>query len=148
MASRGRSVFCRGILLLFALALASAGEDYYAILGVGREADNREIRKAFKKLALTEHPDKSDDPDAQAKFVKITKAYETLKDEDKRKRYDQFGDEEEGGAGGGQSYQSWNYYHDEFGLYDEDPEIITLGYHDFQRNVKSTYEYWFINFYS
>ncbi len=44
--------------------------------------------KAFKKLALKYHPDKSDEPDAQEKFLKINKAYETLKDEDKRKRYD------------------------------------------------------------
>ena len=65
---------------------ADDDEDFYDILGIGRDADNREIRKAFKKLALKFHPDKSDEPDAQEKFLKINKAYETLKDEDKRKR--------------------------------------------------------------
>lgn len=128
------------------------GEDFYEILGVGKDATTREIRKAFKKLALKHHPDKSKEKDAQEKFLKINKAYETLKDEDKRKRYDQFGDEEEEEGGRkpnqNQGYQSWNYYHDDFGLYDDDPEIITLDYYDFRRSVSDAYEYWMINFYS
>lgn len=134
---------------------ATAKDDYYAILGVGKEANNREIRKAFKKLALTHHPDKSKDEDAQEKFLKISRAYETLKDEDKRKRYDKFGpedDDSEGGRArggqGGQRYQSWNYYHDDFGLYDDDIEIITLDFHDFRRSVSESFNFWFINFYS
>ena len=95
------------LVLLAVSPLALAGEDYYDILGIGKDADNRQIRKvtfvqvakkgnlkldlvlqAFKKLALKYHPDKSDEKDAQEKFLKINKAYETLKDEDKRKRYD------------------------------------------------------------
>ena len=47
-------------------------------------------------------------------------------------------EEDEDGGGGknqGGGYQSWNYYHDDFGLYDDDPEIVTLDYHDFRRSV-------------
>ena len=56
--------------LLIALIIAAAAvvinaEDYYDILGIGKDADNREIRKAFKKLALKYHPDKSKEEDAQ-----------------------------------------------------------------------------------
>ncbi len=76
------------ILLLHTLApTILCGDDYYQILGIGRDASNREIRKAFKKLALLHHPDKSKEKDAQEKFLKINKAYETLKDEEKRKRF-------------------------------------------------------------
>ncbi len=112
--------------------------------------------QAFKKLALKYHPDKSDEPDAQEKFLKINKAYETLKDEDKRKRYDRFGEEDdEDGSGGNKGYQSWSYYHDDFGLYDDDPEIVTLDFHDFRRSVSDAggggdgkRVIWFVNFYS
>ena len=82
------------VFLLSFCEIVLAGEDYYEILGIGRDADNRQIRKAFKKLALKHHPDKSDEKDAQEKFMKINKAYETLKDEEKRKRYDRFGEED------------------------------------------------------
>ena len=146
------------VILVAAVGVIRAGEDYYEILGIGKDADNREIRKAFKKLALKYHPDKSKEENAQETFLKINKAYETLKDEEKRKRYDRFGEEDEesggpgggpgGGGGGGAKYQSWNYYHDDFGLYDDDPEIVTLSYNDFRRSVMDTYQMWFVNFYS
>ena len=63
------------------------------MLGVSKNADNREIRKAFKKLALKYHPDKNSEDDAHEKFLKINKAYETLKDEETRKKYDLFGED-------------------------------------------------------
>eukprot|EP00095_Tigriopus_kingsejongensis_P011857 maker-scaffold180_size281610-snap-gene-0.26 protein:Tk11857 transcript:maker-scaffold180_size281610-snap-gene-0.26-mRNA-1 annotation:"-like protein subfamily c member 10" len=149
-----RSVYVAVTIFLLLATTFIRAEDYYKILGVGKEANNREIRKAFKKLALQHHPDKSKEENAQEKFLKITKAYETLKDEDKRKRYDKFGEEdgEDGGNGGSKSnsrgYQSWNYYYDDFGLYDDDPEIITLDYHDYRRSVSESFSIWFINFYS
>lgn len=66
--------------------------DFYEVLGVPRGASQDEIRKAYKKLARKLHPDvKPDDPDAQKKFAEITEAYEVLGDEEKRKKYDQFG---------------------------------------------------------
>ena len=66
--------------------------DFYEVLGVPRGSSQDEIRKAYKKLARKLHPDvKPDDPDAQKKFAEITEAYEVLGDEEKRKKYDQFG---------------------------------------------------------
>ena len=80
------------ILILTTLS-STAGEDFYKLLGVSKNADNREIRKAFKKLALKYHPDKNSEDDAHEKFLKINKAYETLKDEETRKKYDLFGED-------------------------------------------------------
>ena len=47
-----------------------------------------------------------------------------------------------------QKYQSWNYYHDDFGIYDDDKEIVTLDSGDFRRSVLESSDIWFINFYS
>lgn len=70
-------------------------EDYYKILGVKRDANDAQIKKAFKKLAIKYHPDKNkDDPDgAKAKFQKVAAAYEVLSDSEKRKTYDLHGEE-------------------------------------------------------
>ncbi|KAL4226897.1 DnaJ subfamily B member 9 [Mactra antiquata] len=78
-------------------------KDYYEILGVKRNAKEKEIKRAFRKLAVKYHPDKNKDPDAEKQFVEIAKAYEILSDPEKRRRYDQFGDDGEnnGGNGGG-----------------------------------------------
>ncbi|KAI6234475.1 DnaJ-like protein subfamily C member 10 [Aphelenchoides fujianensis] len=71
--------------LLFFVCLA--GDDFYQLLGVSRDADDRTIRKAFKKLAIQKHPDKDpDNPNAHAEFIKINRAYEVLKDPDLRRR--------------------------------------------------------------
>ena len=51
-------------------------EDFYQLLGISKDANNREIRKAFKKLALKYHPDKNGEDDAHEKFLKINRAYE------------------------------------------------------------------------
>jgi len=56
-----------------------------------KDASIKEIRKAYKQLALTMHPDKSDDPNAHEKFSEITRIYETLKDDELRKKYDRHG---------------------------------------------------------
>lgn len=64
------------------------GEDYYKTLGISTHADAAEIKKAFHKLALIFHPDKSSAPNAVEKFQQISKAYETLNDSEKRARYD------------------------------------------------------------
>ncbi len=65
--------------------------DYYEVLGVDKGADEKEIKKAYRKLAMKYHPDRSDDPDATEKFKEISEAYAVLSDDDKRQRYDQFG---------------------------------------------------------
>ncbi len=63
--------------------------DYYKILGVTKEANQTQIRKAFRKLALQYHPDKNkNSEESKQKFMEIVKAYEILSDEKSRERYD------------------------------------------------------------
>jgi molecular chaperone DnaJ len=67
-----------------------AEKDYYALLGVKKDADAGEIKKAYRKLAQKYHPDANlGDPRAEERFKEISQAYEVLKDEKKRKQYDQ-----------------------------------------------------------
>lgn len=66
-------------------------KDYYAILGVARDAAPDDIKAAYRKLARKYHPDVSKEPDAEAKFKEMGEAYETLKDPEKRAAYDQLG---------------------------------------------------------
>jgi molecular chaperone DnaJ len=76
--------------------------DYYEVLGVSKSASASEIKKAYRKLALKFHPDKNpDDKDAESKFKEAAEAYEVLSNEEKRRRYDQFGHAGVGGAAGG-----------------------------------------------
>lgn len=88
--------------------LILAEEDYYEILGVPRDASERQIKKAFHKLAMKYHPDRNKSPNAEAKFREIAEAYETLSDDKRRREYDQMGQRSpfEGMRGnGGQHYQ-------------------------------------------
>jgi molecular chaperone DnaJ len=78
--------------------------DYYEILEVSREADEKEIKKAYRRVAMKFHPDRNpDDPDAEDKFKEASEAYEILSDNEKRGAYDQFGhagvDSQMGGGG-------------------------------------------------
>ena len=75
--------------------------DYYEVLGVGKNASDDEIKKAYRKLAVKYHPDKNPgDKEAEAKFKEINEAHDVLADKQKRARYDQFGHAGVGGAGG------------------------------------------------
>ena len=80
-------------LLFCLLSVAAAGRDYYDVLGVSRKATDKELKKAYRKLSLKYHPDKNSAPDAQDKFAELSVAYDVLSDADKRKTYNQGGEE-------------------------------------------------------
>lgn len=77
------------------MAFEAKERDFYAILGVRRNASEKEINKAYKKLVKKYHPDRNKEREnwAKKKFIDVTDAYETLKDEKKRKLYDRGGEE-------------------------------------------------------
>ncbi len=67
-------------------------QDYYDLLGVDRNADEAELKRAYRKMAMKYHPDRNpDNKEAEAKFKEINEAYEVLSDKEKRNLYDQFG---------------------------------------------------------
>jgi molecular chaperone DnaJ len=79
-----------------------AKRDYYDVLGVSKSANETEIKKAYRKLALKFHPDKNpDNPEAEDKFKEAAEAYDILSTSEKKQRYDQYGHSGMGGAAGG-----------------------------------------------
>jgi len=88
-------------------------KDYYAILGISREASAEEIKKAYRKKALECHPDRHPgDAKAEARFKEVSEAYEALSDENRRHIYDQYGEEGLKGAGmggGGGGFQGGGF---------------------------------------
>lgn len=83
-----------------------AYKDYYATLGVSKNASQDEIKKAFKKLARKYHPDVNKDPGAEEKFKEINEAYTVLSDPEKRQFYDRYGSE--AASAGGQGPPPWS----------------------------------------
>ncbi len=90
-----------------------AKRDYYEVLGVGRDADEKTLKSAFRKLAMGCHPDRHPgDPEAETRFKELNEAYDVLKDTDKRAAYDRFGHAAfehgmgQGGAGFGNDFAS------------------------------------------
>ena len=84
--------------------MAESKRDYYEVLGVGRDADETALKKAYRKLAKKYHPDVNPgDKEAEKKFKEASEAYAVLSDPEKRRKYDQFGHAafENGGAGEG-----------------------------------------------
>ena len=84
-------------------------KDYYQILGVGRQADGKEIKRVYRQLALKYHPDKN--PGSEEKFKEINEAYEVLGDPEKRAKYDRLGSSyrawERAGGPGGFDWSQW-----------------------------------------
>lgn len=83
------------------------GKDYYKILGVDKSASNDEIKKAFRKLAHKYHPDKQGGD--EAKFKEVNEAYQVVGNEEKRKKFDQYGSDfdQQGGFGGGAGWEDF-----------------------------------------
>jgi molecular chaperone DnaJ len=75
--------------------------EFYALLGVARDATETDIKKAYRKLAMEYHPDRNPAPEAEVRFKEITEAYEVLRDPQKRAAYDRYGKAGVGGAAGG-----------------------------------------------
>src|SRR5215211_2633643 len=78
-----------------------SNRDYYEVLGVGKNANDDELKASFRKLARQFHPDVNKEPDAEEKFKELNEAYGVLSDSEKRARYDRFGKEGLGNMGGG-----------------------------------------------
>ncbi|KAK3101617.1 hypothetical protein FSP39_004899 [Pinctada imbricata] len=124
---------------LWAFNMSLAKKDYYEILGVKKNATDKQIKKAFKKLALKYHPDKNKEKDAEKKFMEIAKAYEVLGDPDKRKRYDQFGDEEDGQGGGGHGFSGEGFsfnFDDFFKGFDNAFNAHKQGHHNHEQGFR------------
>ena len=96
--------------------------DYYDVLGLSRDASERDVKKAYRKLAMKYHPDRNPgDTEAEEKFKELSEAADVLSDQEKRASYDQFGHSAfEGGGTGGFSgsgnfssifhpFSSWNF---------------------------------------
>jgi molecular chaperone DnaJ len=91
-----------------------AGKDYYQILGVSRNASEKEIKQAYRRLARKHHPDLNpNDKSAEARFKEINAAYEVLSNPEKRKKYDQFGEQweyaDQFAKAGGQERVRWGF---------------------------------------
>lgn len=93
--------------------------DYYDVLGVSRDADQKEIKRAYRKLAMANHPDRNpDDEEAEQRFKEAAEAYDVLSDPEKKAKYDRFGHaglRGNGGARPGAGFQDINDIFDHFG---------------------------------
>ncbi|ENR5393668.1 TPA: molecular chaperone DnaJ [Providencia rettgeri] len=95
-----------------------AKRDFYEVLGLERNASEKDIKRAYKRLAMKHHPDRNQgDKDSEDKFKEIKEAYEVLSDEQKRAAYDQYGHAafEQGGMGGGGGFGGGADFSDIFG---------------------------------
>uniref|UniRef100_A0AAY4DEF9 DnaJ homolog subfamily C member 16 n=1 Tax=Denticeps clupeoides TaxID=299321 RepID=A0AAY4DEF9_9TELE len=107
----------KALLLLLVLAadplVGASDVDPYRVLGVSRRASQAEIKKAYKQLAREWHPDKNKDPKAEDMFIKISKSYEILSNEERRANYDQYGQMEENQRPH-QPHQGFHSFHSSF----------------------------------
>jgi len=97
-----------------------AKRDYYEILGVDRNADAAEIKKAYRKLAVKYHPDKNpDDPTAEDRFKELGEAYEALSNDETRAAYDRYGHSAFQGAGRSSAGGGFGGFHDPMDLFSQ-----------------------------
>jgi len=88
----------------------AAFKDYYQVLGIARDASEKDVRRAFRTLAAKHHPDRNrDDPGAEERFKEVNEAYTVLSDPEKRSFYDRYGAAGPAAAGGGFGPQGGAY---------------------------------------
>ena len=99
--------------------MATNKRDYYEVLGVARGASEDELKKAYRRLAKQYHPDTNKEPGADARFIEINEAYETLSDPQKRSVYDRYGHAglNGGGAGGFGDFAGFGSINDLFDFF-------------------------------
>ncbi|CAI5742089.1 unnamed protein product [Hyaloperonospora brassicae] len=114
--TRGRRLLPLLLVLAGYAALSAAGNDYYEILGVTRDATSVEIKRAFRKLSLKHHPDKNPgDASAAKKFTEVASAYDVLSDKEKKAKYDQYGEDGLGQTGDGGDNDAFDIFSQFFG---------------------------------
>ncbi|XP_010900519.1 dnaJ homolog subfamily B member 9 [Esox lucius] len=131
------SALMLAVCILVITEFILAQRDYYDILGVPKDASERQIKKAFHKLAMKYHPDRNKSPDAEATFREIAEAYETLSDGKRRHEYDQFGhgpSAGEPGTGGGRSGQ---HFHQNFNFDDLFREFDLYGHNQHSHHKRA-----------
>uniref|UniRef100_A0A3P9M9P1 DnaJ homolog subfamily C member 16 n=1 Tax=Oryzias latipes TaxID=8090 RepID=A0A3P9M9P1_ORYLA len=111
---------CHVVVAIFLLLLtvdvvkATSEYDPYKILGVSRSAGQAEIKRAYKKLVREWHPDKNKDPKAEDMFIKISKSYEILSNEERRANFDRYGQMDENQPFGQSQHQGFHGFHRSF----------------------------------
>uniref|UniRef100_A0A3P8P319 DnaJ homolog subfamily C member 16 n=1 Tax=Astatotilapia calliptera TaxID=8154 RepID=A0A3P8P319_ASTCA len=111
---------CAAFLAIFMLILSAelvktASEyDPYYTLGVSRSASQAEIKRAYKRLAREWHPDKNKDPNAEDMFIRISKSYEILSNEERRSNFDRFGQKDENQHFGQSQHHGFRSFHSSF----------------------------------
>lgn len=134
-----QSMLLLAVHILLVSEFILAKRDYYDILGVPKDASERQIKKAFHKLALKYHPDRNKDPDAEAKFRETAEAYETLSDDKRRQEYDQFGHHSSGQdfRGGGHTDYNFKQHFQSFNFDDLFKDSDPFGHQQFHHNFHS-----------
>ncbi|XP_016146636.1 dnaJ homolog subfamily C member 16 [Sinocyclocheilus grahami] len=107
------SVMMVCVLLMDATVESTAEFDPYKVLGVTRSASQAEIKKVYKRLAKEWHPDKNKNPEAEDMFIKITKSYEILTNEEKKASYDRYG-QTDNAHPYGRGHHGFRHFHDNF----------------------------------
>jgi curved DNA-binding protein len=113
--------------------MAVAFRDYYETLGVPRDASQEDIRRAYRRLARENHPDVNKDPGAEDRFKEVAEAYEVLRDEDKRERYDRLGENWKAGqdVSGASGFEGFDFGDGQGGFRDVRVDIGGGDFSDF-----------------
>lgn len=102
------------------LALLALAQDYYSILGLGKDASDKDVKSAYRQLSKKYHPDKNPgDDSAHQKFIEVGEAYEVLSDPEKREIFDNFGADGLKNGGGGPGGGAGGGFHDPFDIFEQ-----------------------------